>query len=100
MPASGKKANKRLARKVYNSDDEAEALEAEVAKSTKGNKKRAAPEAVEGQEEDATLSDLEADSEDEVEEGPLNDLRAVERRMRNSARVLGNWKELGASVGK
>lgn len=101
MPASGKKANKRLARKVYNSDDEADAMEADEGRPDKKAKgKRAAPEAVEGQEEDATLSELEEDSEDEVEEGPLDDLRAVERRMRNSARVLGNWKELGASVGK
>lgn len=95
MPASGKKAAKRAARKVYNSDDEDESTEA--ARTAKGRK---APEAVEGQEEDATLSELEVDSEDELEEGPLDDLRAVERRMRNSARVLGNWKELGASSGK
>ena len=103
MPASGKKANKRLARKVYNSDDEADPMEVDEGKPSKGKAargKRSAPEAVEGQEEDATLSELEGDSEDEVEEGPLDDLRAVERRMRNSARVLANWKELGPAVGK
>lgn len=98
MPASGKKAAKRAARQVYNSDDEAE--EADEPASKPKVLRSGAPDKIEGQEEDATLSELEADSDDELEEGPLDDLRAVERRMRNSARVLGNWKELGASSGK
>lgn len=97
MPASGKKAAKRAARAAqYNSDDEDEAAPA----ASTSRKAVAAPEAVEGQEEDATMSELDADSEDELEEGQLDDLRAVERRMRSSARVLANWKELGASTGK
>lgn len=96
MPASGKKAAKRAARKVYNSDDEEESA-VQADRPAAGRKH---PEAVEGQEEDATLSELEAESEDELEEGPLEDLRAVERRMRNSARILGNWKELGSTSGK
>lgn len=57
------------------------------------------PEPIEGQE-DATMSELDADSEDDLEEGPLEDLRAVERRMRSSARILGDWKQLGAATGK
>jgi ribosomal RNA methyltransferase Nop2 len=95
MPASGKKAAKRAARAaVYNSDDEGDAP------TTSRKVGRADPTSVEGGDEDATLSELDADSEDELEEGPLDDLRAVERRMRSSARILGNWKELGASSGK
>ena len=86
------KAAKRQARKVYNSDDEGD----DVAE----DEEREEPEPIEGQEEDATMSELGADSEDELEEGQLTDLRAVERRMRNSARILGNWKEFGASSGK
>lgn len=97
MPASGKKAAKRAARAVYNSDDEETAESAPAPRAAKAVK---APDAVEGQEEDATLSELEADSEDEIEEGVLEDLRAVERRMRTSARVLANWKELGPASGK
>lgn len=97
MPASGKKAAKRAARaQAYNSDDE------DAPAATSGTRKpmeRATLEDPED-EEDATKSDLEQDSEDELEEGKLVDLRAVERRMRNSARVLGNWKELGAASGK
>lgn len=97
MPASGKKAAKRAARAdAYNSDDE-DAPAARLG----GPKERASrdePSAF-GEDEDATRSDLEADSEDELEEGQLTDLRAVERRMRNSARILGNWKELGADLG-
>lgn len=85
------RAAKRAARKVYNSDDEGEMAVPGPA---------AEPEAVEGQEEDATMSELGADSDDDLEEGTLTDLRAVERRMRSSARVLGNWKEFGASCGK
>lgn len=96
MPASGKKAAKKAARAVYNSDDEDTKMQVE----RPAKRSAKAPAAVEGQEEDATLSELEADSEDELEEGPLDDLRAVERRMRNSARILGNWKEYGASSGK
>lgn len=84
------KAAKRAARKVYNSDDEGDAPIADAG----------APEPVEGQEEDATMSELDAESDDDLEEGVLTDLRAVERRMRTSARVLGNWKEFGASSGK
>lgn len=83
------KAAKRAARKVYNSDDEDDETTTE----------RREPTPIEGQE-DATMSELEADSDDDLEEGPLEDLRAVERRMRNSARILGSWKELGAATGK
>lgn len=90
-PISGKAA-KRAARKVYNSDDEDE-------EPSVGFAQPGVPEAIEGQE-DATMSELGADSEDELEDGPLEDLRAVERRIRNSARILGNWKELGAATGK
>lgn len=110
MPASGKKANKRLARMQYDSDGEdapmkepkAKEVKAKEVKAKKAKKdvSEAAAPASDEQEEDATLSELEADSEDEVEEGQLTDLRAVERRMRNSARVLANWKELGPAVGK
>lgn len=84
------KAAKRAARKVYNSDDEGDAPVVDAG----------VPEPVEGQEEDATMSELDAESDDDLEEGVLTDLRAVERRMRTSARVLGNWKEFGASSGK
>ena len=99
MPASGKKAAKRAARaQAYNSDDE-DAPAAGAGKSARTPMERATLEDPED-DEDATKSDLEQDSEDELEEGKLVDLRAVERRMRNSARVLGNWKELGASSGK
>lgn len=105
MPASGKKAAKRAARLVYNSDDEAaededldEDEEAPPPTRAKKSIKKSQPTPA-AQEDDATLSDLEADSDDELEEGTLTDLRAVERRMRTSGRVLGNWKELGGSAG-
>lgn len=93
MPASGKKAAKRAARaNAYDSDEDAPA----TAPRERASKEDPTPF---GDEEDATRSDLEADSEDEIEEGQLTDLRAVERRMRSSARVLGSWKELGANSG-
>lgn len=111
MPASGKKAMKRAARAAaYTSDDE------EIGKLS-GPKERAArvnPTAEDG-DDGPTMEDLEgmSDSEAEeegdeddsdedgpLEEGPLTDLRAVERRMRTSARVLANWRELGDSTGK
>lgn len=100
MPASGKKAAKRAARaQAYNSDDDEDTPTTAAVNGTRKPMERATLEDPED-EEDATKSDLEQDSEDELEEGKLVDLRAVERRMRNSARVLGNWKELGATAGK
>lgn len=111
MPASGKKAMKRAARAAaYASDDE------EISKLS-GPKERAAranPVAEDGDEEGPTMADLDgmsdnddedgegADSDDEdgqLEAGRLTDLRAVEKRMRTSARVLTNWRELGPSAG-
>jgi ribosomal RNA methyltransferase Nop2 len=112
MPASGKKAMKRAARAAaYDSDDE------EIGKLS-GPKERAArvnPTAEDG-EDGPTMEDLEGMSDDDeddeeggeddsdedgpLEEGPLTDLRAVEKRMRTSARVLTNWRELGPATGK
>ncbi|KAM0750192.1 NOL1/NOP2/sun family putative RNA met [Meredithblackwellia eburnea MCA 4105] len=130
MPASGKRANRKLARMaaafdsdedgaVVEKDDEEEEEDDEddeddetPASKPKSNSKEkgkmavrgAVPEPIEGQT-DATREELEGapseddeDDEDDVQEGQLTDLRAVERRMRNSARVLGNWKELGKGV--
>ncbi|BGP14476.1 hypothetical protein JCM10213_004598 [Rhodosporidiobolus nylandii] len=72
--------------------------------------RRTEPEPIEGQV-DATMEELEAGGEDEEDEdededddgelqkGQLEDLRAVEKRMRTAARILTHWKELGEQAG-
>lgn len=68
------------------------------------NMDRPEPEAIEGQI-DATKEELEAsdmgsdDEDDGLQKGQLEDLRAVEKRMRTAARLLANWKELGDQAG-
>ncbi|KAK4053474.1 rRNA (cytosine-C5-)-methyltransferase nop2 [Microbotryomycetes sp. JL201] len=112
LPPSGKKAAKRAARaEAYDSDED------EEDESKFGPPKVKAAREQLDEDEDAdkgpTMSDLEnmaSDDEDEdggedgeesdMEEGPLTDLRAVERRMRTSARILANWKQLGKTCGK
>lgn len=99
---------KRAARAAaYNSDDDEDdesSLPAGL------DPRRPEPAPIEGQV-DATREELEAagemeDDEDEDEDdaetlkpGQLEDLRAVEKRMRTAARVLSHWKELGAEAG-
>ncbi|KAK4058513.1 rRNA (cytosine-C5-)-methyltransferase nop2 [Microbotryomycetes sp. JL221] len=114
LPPSGKKAAKRAASKIqaYDSDDEEQA---KLGPPTERARKQVDEQ--ESEEEDdvgPTMSDLEGmgsddeddedqddqNSDDDVEQGPLTDLRAVERRMRTSARILANWKKLGSSSGK
>lgn len=69
--------------------------------------RRLEPEAIEGQI-DATMEELEgakSDDEDDdeddqdLQQGQLEDLRAVEKRMRTAARVLSHWKQLGPATG-
>jgi len=110
MPASGKKAAKRAARaSAYDSDDE----KMKLAGPTAADKASRTVNPAEGDDEGPTMSDLEGqesdsegeedeDDEDEdggLQEGQLTDLRAVEKRMRTSARVLANWKQLGPACG-
>ncbi|GJN87166.1 hypothetical protein Rhopal_000111-T1 [Rhodotorula paludigena] len=99
---------KRAARAAaYNSDDD----EDDESNLPAGlDPRRPEPAPIEGQV-DATREELEAagemeDDEDEDEDdaetlkpGQLEDLRAVEKRMRTAARVLSHWKELGAEAG-
>ncbi|GAA5974248.1 hypothetical protein JCM11641_003351 [Rhodosporidiobolus odoratus] len=67
---------------------------------------RTEPEPIEGQI-DATMEELEAggsgeddeDDDGELEQGQLEDLRAVEKRMRTAARILTHWKDLQDQAG-
>ncbi|KDE05585.1 hypothetical protein MVLG_04080 [Microbotryum lychnidis-dioicae p1A1 Lamole] len=100
---SGKKALKRAQKAAeYNSDDETPIVEPVYRTGPKISAQRPAPE---GEDEDDADEFEDEDDEDEtgpsaLKGGPLEDLRAVERRMRSAARVLGNWKELGKATGK
>ncbi|SCV67618.1 BQ2448_5229 [Microbotryum intermedium] len=100
---SGKKALKRAQKAAeYNSDDETPIVEPVYRTGPKISAQRLAPE---GEDEDDADEFEDEDDEDEdrpsaLKEGPLANLRAVERRMRSAARVLGNWKELGKATGK
>lgn len=68
--------------------------------------RRLEPEAIEGQI-DATMEELEGaksddeddDEDEDLQQGQLEDLRAVEKRMRTAARVLSHWKQLGPATG-
>ncbi|KWU44134.1 NOL1/NOP2/sun family putative RNA met, partial [Rhodotorula sp. JG-1b] len=102
------KAAKRAARAAaYNSDEEEEADDDEPLPAGL-DMRRLEPEAIEGQI-DATMEELEGaksddedddDSDDEnLQQGQLEDLRAVEKRMRTAARVLSHWKQLGPATG-
>ncbi|GEM07043.1 nucleolar protein NOP2 [Rhodotorula toruloides] len=107
-------SKKRAARgAAYNSDDDsAEDSEDDSPLPAGLNPARPDPEPIAGQV-DATMEELEAarsdeDGEDDSDEeggmsrlqdGKLEDLRQVEKRMRTAARVLAHWKELGAQAG-
>ncbi|GAA5907338.1 hypothetical protein JCM6882_002810 [Rhodosporidiobolus microsporus] len=103
-PVSGKSAKRAARAAAYNSDDEEEddtPLPAGLDMS------RPEPEPIPGQI-DATMEELEAgmndedddeDDDGELEKGQLEDLRAVEKRMRTAARILSHWKELGEQAG-
>lgn len=96
------KAAKRAAKAAaYDSDDEDAPLPAGL------DMRRLEPEAIEGQV-DATMEELEGaksededddDDDDDLQQGQLEDLRAVEKRMRTAARVLSHWKQLGPATG-
>merc|ERR1711939_1300281 len=51
-------------------------------------------------DEEVDSDDDEEGDEDEQLGGALTDLRAVERRLRKSVRMLTHWKELGAQSGR
>lgn len=50
--------------------------------------------------EEAGSDEGDEDGLKNMKEGILTDLRAVEKRMRSTARILSNWKELGADSTK
>lgn len=100
---NGKSAKRAARAAAYNSDDDDE----EEAPLPAGlDMRRLEPDAIEGQV-DATIEELEGaksdddeDSDDEnLQQGQLEDLRAVEKRMRTAARVLSHWKQLGPATG-
>ncbi|GAA6037280.1 hypothetical protein JCM8097_008660 [Rhodosporidiobolus ruineniae] len=103
---SGKQAKRAARAAAYASDDEADDTPLPAGL----DMRRPEPEPIEGQV-DATLEELEAglgdsdedgeDSDDdgELQKGQLEDLRAVEKRMRTAARILSHWKELGEQSG-
>lgn len=103
------KAAKRAARAAaYNSDEEAEDDDDDDEPLPAGlDMRRLEPEAIEGQI-DATMEELEGaksddedddDDDENLQQGQLEDLRAVEKRMRTAARVLSHWKQLGPATG-
>ncbi|POY72505.1 hypothetical protein BMF94_4331 [Rhodotorula taiwanensis] len=100
---NGKSAKRAARAAAYNSDDDDE----EEAPLPAGlDMRRLEPDAIEGQV-DATMEELEGaksdddeDSDDEnLQQGQLEDLRAIEKRMRTAARVLSHWKQLGPATG-
>ncbi|GAA5821475.1 hypothetical protein JCM11251_004640 [Rhodosporidiobolus azoricus] len=106
-PVSGKSLKRAARAAAYNSDDDDSEEEEDAPLPAGLDMSRPEPAPIPGQV-DATMEELEAgmgadeddeDDDGELEQGKLEDLRAVEKRMRTAARILSHWKELGEQAG-